>query len=424
MSKNHFFLSLLFCTSFLVSCNDNNEVTPQKESGLDYTEVSASLVSDPTKLDMLHSIKNVCDGRFFYLDYTADYMLDLVTQSNLTTTQGLIGFVLKKLCATDTQPANASISYGAGCSAFAVKTPEGDCIMGRNFDYSHGNEPIAAAMIRTSPANGLKSLALVDGYWIGYRQDLYHCFTEDIETFNQNKKQDLSYIMGFPYLLMDGMNEAGFSICVLHLDGKATQQSSGANKLFTTVLMRYLLDHAHSVDEAAEMLKKFDLHVPAGNGNYHYYMADATGRHAVVEYIYDEEHRSAEFIDDEIYDEQGKEMGNKYPTILPNTLEILYDYPCVSNFYVSPSMECSEKGPTKSQHGKTRYDIMDFVIKQNGNCLTEERAMNLLDDVSQAENPTKVTSHTQWSVVYNLSQRKATVCVNRDFDRKFTFQLK
>ena len=50
--------------------------------------------------------------------------------------------------------------------------------------------------------------------------------------------------------------------------------------------------------------------------------------------------------------------------------------------------------------------------------------ITLLDDVSQAENPTDVTSHTQWSVVYNLSEKKATVCVNRDYGKSFTFYMK
>ena len=74
--------------------------------------------------------------------------------------------------------------------------------------------------------------------------------------------------------------------------------------------------------------------------------------------------------------------------------------------------------------GKTRYDMMEFVIKQNSNQLSEEGAMNLLNGVSQAETPGNPTSHTQWSVVYNLSQRKATVCVNRDYKNKFTFYAK
>ncbi len=95
----------------------------------------------------------------------------------------------------------------------------------------------------------------------------------------------------------------------------------------------------------------------------------------------------------------------------------------LNRFYISETMACSEKGPKLSQHGKARLEMMDFVLKQNKS-LSEDAAMVLLNGVSQAESPTDVTSHTQWSVVYNLSQGKATICVNRDYKNKFTFQLK
>lgn len=423
MDKNNGFVLLFFLfigMASLTACSDDVHVT----DGYRYTNVPASLVSDQEKLKMLHSIQDIDDGRFFYLDYTADYKLNLLTEANITTNAGLVDFVLTYLCDASTPQSGASLNYDAGCSAFAAKTPDGSRIMGRNFDYSHGNEPIAAALVRTAPVGKLKSISLVDGYWIGYRQDLHHCFSDDVKDFNERKKQDLSYVMGFPYLLMDGMNEAGLAISVLHLDGKPTQQDNARNKLTTTVLMRYLLDNAHSVDEAITMAKQFDLHVPDGNGNFHFFMADATGKHAVIEYVWDEEHQDARFIDDEIYDGSGKIEGFEYPDVKPNTLEVMTDKHCVSNFYLSPSMECSAKGSVKSQHGKTRYDIMDFVLTQNNDCLTENRAMNLLDDVSQAENPTDVTSHTQWSVVYNLSERKATVCVNRNYNKPYIFYLK
>lgn len=414
-----FFLSLIGVVAFVACGDDAADINTCK-----YANVPASLISDPAKLKMLHSIQDLDDGRFFYLDYTADYKLDIVSEANITTNDGLVGFVLKYLCDASAPQANAKLNYDAGCSAFAATTPDGSRVMGRNFDYSHGNEPIAAALVRTAPAGKLKSICLVDGYWIGYRQNLYHCFSPDVEEFNKKKVQDLSYVMGFPYLLMDGINEAGFAICVLHLDGKPTQQTNAHTKLTTTVLMRYLLDNAHSVDEAITMVKQLDLHVPDGNGNYHFFVADATGRHAVLEYVWDAEHRDARFIDDEIYDGNGKIAGFSYPDVKPNTLDVMTDRHCVSNFYLSPTMDCSAKGAIRSQHGKTRYDIMDFVLTQNNDCLTEARAMNLLNDVSQAESPTDVTSHTQWSVVYNLSERKATVCVNRNYDKPFTFYVK
>lgn len=71
-----------------------------------------------------------------------------------------------------------------------------------------------------------------------------------------------------------------------------------------------------------------------------------------------------------------------------------------------------------------KYAVVEFVLQQNGNTLSEESAMNLLNSVSQAENPLEATSHTQWSVVYNMSQRTAVVCVDRDYKEKFTFNLR
>ncbi len=405
-----------------VSCSSDND-TSATVADNPYQDMPAKLLTNQAKLDMVRSIKNVKDGRFFYLDYTQDYKFPAISAMNLTDNTRLIAAVLGTLCDTMPSLGRSVVKLDAGCSAFAATTPDGnDYIMGRNFDYSHGNEPIAAAMVRTAPKDGLKSLCMVDAYWIGYRQDLWHCLSYVKSEFEANKKQDLSYIMAFPYLLMDGMNEAGFAVSVLHLDGKPTQQESTGKKLTTTLAMRMMLDHARTVDEAVALLKQYDLWIPSNDGNYHFYMADATGKFAVVEFVYDENHQSKVYIDDEYTGEDGKEYF-RYPDILPNTLEVINSR-CASNFYISETMACSDKGPVLSSHGKTRYEMMDFVLRQNNNLLSEDAAMSLLNGVSQAENPTVATSHTQWSVVYNLSQRKATVCVNRDYKNKFTFDLR
>ncbi len=50
-----------------------------------------------------------------------------------------------------------------------------------------------------------------------------------------------------------------------------------------------------------------------------------------------------------------------------------------------------------------------YVLAQNNNILSENAAMHLLNGVGQAENPTEVTSHTQWSVgMISLSARLRT----------------
>lgn len=83
----------------------------------------------------------------------------------------------------------------------------------------------------------------------------------------------------------------------------------------------------------------------------------------------------------------------------------------------------SAKGPVLSKHGRVRYDMMDFVLSQNNDTLSEDKAMNLLDFVSQAEDSLEATSHTQWSVVYNLARKTAMICVNRNYKKQFVFDF-
>lgn len=393
-------VGIMVCLTQVMASPKVRKVTKQNVS--EYDTVPASLLSDEAKLKMVHSIKDLHDGRFFYLDYTEDYKLNGITSMNLKTTQSLLGAIIDSLCDKKPSAKGGEVKFGAGCSAFFAVTPDNeDFIMGRNFDFLHGNEKIAAAMVHTKPKGGLESISMVDAYWIGYRQGLWHCFTDSATVFEKNKKRDLSYLMGFPYLLMDGMNSAGFAISVLHLDGEPTQQVETGKRWMTTLLMRNLLDHAESVKSATKMLEKYDFWVPEGEGNYHFYMADASGNSAIVEYVY----------------KPGQTSGS------PNVRYVMPGKKCVSNFYLSDAMIETDHGPL-SAHGKTRYEMMNFVLKQNNGKLSEEGAMWLLNGVSQAENPAEPTSHTQWSVVYNLSQKKATVCVNRDYDNKFYFELK
>lgn len=421
MKKLFSFLCLTLVLSIV------NAVTPAKvkkvRNSSPYDTLPAKLVTDYRKLAMLHSITDLDSGRLFFLRYTEDYKLDELIERNDTTNEGLIEFIISHLC--DKKPtSNVSLSYGAGCSAFSATTLNGDYIMGRNFDYSHGNEAIAAAIVQTAPKNGLKSVCMVDGYWIGYRQGLWQCFTEIEDTFKVQKVRDLSYVMGFPYLLMDGMNEKGFAIGVLHLDGKPTQQKDSSKpSLMTTVVMRYLLDHATTVEEAVSSLKQFNLFVPQGQGNYHFYMADSLGNHAVIEYVYSEQHQDVRVIDDEYEECKNGQIAVRHKNlgILPNEMKVMRDKHCVSNFYLSPAMAISAKGPVLSKHGRVRYAMMDFVLSQNNETLSEDKAMNLLDFVSQAEDSLEATSHTQWSVVYNLAQKTAMICVNRNYKKQFVF---
>lgn len=65
-------------------------------------------------------------------------------------------------------------------------------------------------------------------------------------------------------------------------------KTSFMKKLFSFLCFVFALSivNATSVDSAVTILKNYNLHVPHGQGNYHFYMADASGRHA-VEHVFD-----------------------------------------------------------------------------------------------------------------------------------------
>lgn len=368
----------------LVSCgrkeNGHNAGTP--------TDNPVKYISDKGKLEMIHSLKDIDGiGGFYKLDYTADYKLDKVIDDyQAVSLEELTEFIAKELF-DNTWAKAVGLNYGSGCSAFAATSPNGDKLMGRNFDYSHP-EDIAAVIVRMAPEGKFKSICMADAYWLGCKRGF---FTDDVT--------DLSIIMGFPYVLMDGMNEKGFAISVLHLDGEATWQDSGKKKIATTVAMRYLLDNATDVEDAIAKLQQFDMRCSdRTNGSYHFFMADADGKSATVEYIYDGE-------------------GS-----LPNTFVALRDSKYVTNFYIAPEMSKHKYGP-ESKKGLDRYETMRDTLAKYNNILDEAKAMELLNAASQKKNPEKITSNTQWSIVYNLTDRTAKVCTLRNYDSEKTWSF-
>jgi hypothetical protein len=154
------------------------------------------------------------------------------------------------------------------------------------------------------------------------------------------------------------------------------------------------------VNDAIAKLQKYDMNATFDNaGNYHFFLADAAGNSAIVEYVY-------------VGDEEN-----------PNTFDALVGERYVTNFYVSPKMADHEYGG-KSDHGRDRYNKLRDRLVDTGGLLSEVEAMALLSDVSQPKNPEKLTSNTQWSVVYNLTDLTAEVCTLRNYDKSWKFNLK
>lgn len=381
----------------LTACSDDDEPT----SGPTPTQNEAKLVLDKDKLAMIYSLRDLegNKGRIYEMDYTVDYMLDKALNFGIDGTDRLKMFVALNLMDTIISTKSMNISYDAGCSAFACpdKT-SGDYIMGRNFDFNHKDKDsnrimIPVIAVHTAPAGGKKSVSFVDGQFVDYKSGFY-----------TDGESDLSMLMALPYLLLDGINEDGFAVSVLKLDGNPTQQQeTGKKKIFTTVAMRMLLDKAGTVQEALTLLDNYNMCTDNVPASYHFFMADAKGDYAIVEYT------------------------NPNLDENPNKMEILTGNDtlrCVTNFYVAPSMGETAHGMKYSSHGMDRYKILRQGLLEKNYLLTSDEGMNLLKKAAQGPESELTTGFTQWSEMYNLTKRRVTMSILREWDKTFSFEVK
>ena len=314
------------------------------------------------------TLTDVNDGKLYTMDYTADYQLDALLEANLTDVEGMVRFLQKTLLAGGTASVGA---VDAGCSAFTAQSEEGKFLYGRNFDYKMD---MTAVLIRTAPENGYRSIGLANVGWIGYTAG----------TLNDGTT-DLSMAAFFPYLLMDGMNEKGLAMSVLKLRGDPTLQDTGKNKISTTVALRLVLDRAATGDEALALLDEYDMQSSMPEANFHFLLADASGKAVVLEY-------------------------------LPNGQRMVYDQNYVTNFYLT------ENVPYAPVRGKDRYDLIEQTLIFKKGVMSEAEVMALLAVIGQPETE-EATSMTQWSVVYNLTDLTGRVAVVREYDNVFRFSL-
>ena len=387
---------VLLSTSVTTACSDDD--TPTKRTPTPTTN-KASMITDQAKRDMIYSLVDLegDKGRIYEMYYTVDYKLDDAINFGINGQKKLEQFVGAYLM--DQQSSKSvSLAYDAGCSAFAAPDKStGNYLMGRNFDFNHWDKDsnridIPVIVVHTAPKGGKKSVSFVDGTFVYYKKGFY-----------TDGNSDLSMLMAAPYLLLDGINEDGFAISVLKLDGKPTKQEGGTNKtIFTTVAMRMLLDRVSTVKEATDMLKQYNMCMDTDTASYHFFMADATGDYAIVEYT-----------------------GPDPDHVHPSTMEVLRDNDTlryVTNFYVSPTMVETSFGG-KTSHGRSRYnDLRDGLRNYNYN-VTPSQALELLKIVAQGpDGPDQSsTGFTQWSEVYNLTKRRLTMNLTREWNKTFEF---
>lgn len=287
-----------------------------------------------------------------------------------------------------------------GCSAFIAKTPSGDVLFGRNYDFDKTNVCLTLA----DPGNGRHaSFSTVDLNYVGMDID------SDVEGL-----MDKITCLASPYAPLDGINDAGVSCGIfMSYQGAQTvatdQRDASKSDITSTTMLRMILDYADNVDEAVELVKKYNLHDSA-NTSFHYMIADATGKSAILEWV----------PADGVTDSTDSDGSARTLNVIYNT-DPMYDemlqgasfrYQSITNFIVTPGYYAEGE----KMEGLDRYDYINDCLAAVGGVVADEReAMDILQAVGRRtwNGGGGVTVH---SAVYNLTQKTVWWVGNENFD--------
>jgi hypothetical protein len=255
-----------------------------------------------------------------------------------------------------------------GCSLFAALGDKENLFFGRNFDWDYS----PALLLFYYPSDGFASVSMVD---------LTYFLDEDTlsKDLTRQPLENLIYLLDTPTLPFDGMNEKGVTIGMAAVpDGKMT--SDPAKETIGSIqVIREILDHAASVDEAVVIFNRYNIDM-GGGPPIHYLITDASGSAVLVEFS------------------AGK------MEILPNT----QPWHVATNFLVSASSSSPE-----GQCG--RYDAIQEQMRESNGILDTQTSLDLLSRVHQ--------TNTQWSVIYNSSTGDVIVVMGGQYQQAHTFSL-
>jgi hypothetical protein len=254
-----------------------------------------------------------------------------------------------------------------GCSLLAALGDRDSMLFGRNFDWMFS----PALLLFANPPDGYASVSMVDIAYLGFGDGRAHGLTD----LPLGERRGL---LDAPFLPFDGMNERGLAVGMAAVPHGGMRPDPKKETIGSVEVIREILDHASTVDEAAAILQSYNVsmeEVPL-----HYLIADRSGRSVLVE-----------FYEGEV-------------VVIPNE----ETWHLATNFLRAAAGE-------SAQGECWRYDRIAGRLAEGGGQITPQEAMDLLADVSQG--------NTQWSIVYGMSTGKVSVVMGRQYSQPHALQL-
>ena len=256
---------------------------------------------------------------------------------------------------------------GWACSLFAALGNAENRLYGRNFDWDFS----PALLLFTDPTDGYASASMVDIAYFG--------FSDRAADLTKLPLADRRALLEAPSWPFDGLNEAGVAVGMAALPQAEAPYVPGKPYIGSLRLIREILDHAATVDEAVAIIGSYNLGWDGGPP-LHYLVADKSGRAALIEFY------------------------NGQTIVRPNEGA----WHAATNF--TRSAVAGDAAGTC-----WRYDSLVRRLTDSGGRLAVGESLGLLQAVAQPS--------TQWSVVYGLSSGQVDVVMGRRYNRVHTFRL-
>lgn len=317
------------------------------------------------RIATMASVKYV-GSDLYTMNFQQDYHLDKALDANIKSESDLLKFICDDMFFGYQVDANLE-KYA--CSAFVTKTPDGKYLGGRSFGLG-GTDTLC---VYTHPSDGYASISTVSTDMLNVGAD---------NAYPTTSLEGRAALLAAPYIAVDGMNEKGLFTALLDLSMGETHMETGNRDLTVTMAVRLLIDRAATVDEAIELLRNYDIHT--GHGwTQHLFVGDASGDGAVIEW-----HKG-----------QMKVVKS----------------PICTNFRLSSKM--AQDDPTGMCE---RFDILHDALEKHPEN-TPGDAMDMLEAVKQEYDN---NIHTEWSIVYHLTDFSMDISVDMDFDNVYHLEIK
>ncbi len=304
------------------------------------------------------------DDTVYTLVYRNGYGLERVLQKGVRSIGGLLGFVLREM---------GRQKRSFACSSFNGRTPNGQFVMGRNFDYM--DAPLL--VVWTSPEKGYKSVAVANATFMLFGK----------KNIRKADKKGAGRLLLAPYVCMDGINEKGLAIAVLEIKTKPTNQKRVRTPQTTTTVIRAVLDTCATVEEAVSVFENCAMH-DSVFCNYHFQITDASGKSVIVEYV-------------------------------RNEIRITYSSgtQSLTNYFIQADGDNS-----KGFGYERRQYILDTLAEKK--TVTEGEAMRILENCHlDYIHKRGYPIITLWSSVYNNTERTMTLCAGLHYDTVYRFAV-